>query len=205
MPDLLSLRQAIRVITRARGFSILAIAILATGIGAATVMFSLVQAVVLRDLPFDDPERLVWMYNARTERDRAPLSLPDLEDYRRDSSSLAGLAVFTNWTTNLTGDGSPERLEGTRVSGNFFQLLGVHPLFGRVLQPDDEDREARVTVLTHGLWIRRFGGTADILGRGVSLNGATYAVVGVLPPRFLFPRTPSGSSPFDTTERNQLR
>jgi putative ABC transport system permease protein len=115
------------------------------------------------------------------------LSVPDVEDYRRGSSTLAGLAVFTNWTTNLTGVGTPERLDGVRVSGNFFELLGTHALLGRMLHTEDEEREARVTVFTHGLWLRRFGGDTAILGKGVALNGATYTVVGVLPPRFLFP------------------
>jgi putative ABC transport system permease protein len=187
MPEFLSLRRAARVFTGAPAFSVLAVTILAIGIGATTLMFTLVQAVLLRDLPFQDPGRLVWMYNLRTERDRAPLSVPDVDDYRRESSSLAGLAVFTNWTANLTGTGSPERLEGTRVSGKFFQLLGVHPAVGRALMPEDEARDARVAVLTHGLWVRRFGGEPSIVGRGVSLNGATYTVVGVLPDRFLFP------------------
>jgi putative ABC transport system permease protein len=187
MPEFLSLRHAARVLTGAPAFSALAVTILAIGIGATTLMFTLVQAVLLRDLPFQDPGRLVWMYNLRTERDRAPLSVLDVEDYRRESSSLAGLAVFTNWTANLTGAGSPERLEGTRVSGNFFQLLGVHPAFGRALMSEDEARDARVAVLTHDLWVRRFGGEPSIVGHGVSLNGATYTVVGILPDGFLFP------------------
>ena len=181
------LRHAGRLTTRAPGFTSLAVVILATGIGAATLTFSLVHAALLRALPFEDPDRIVWMYNLRTERDRAPLSIPDVEDYRREASTLAGLAVFTNWTANLTGAGSPERLEGTRVSGNFFALLGLRPLIGRALQPDDEERGARVTVLTHGLWIRRFGGDRTLVGREVSLNGTTYTVVGVLPPGFMFP------------------
>ncbi len=181
------IRQASRSFRRAPGFTLLCVSILAVGIGSTTLMFSLVQTVLLRDLPFTDPDRLVWMYNARTERNRAPLSVPDVEDYRRQSSTLAGLAVFTNWAANLTGVGSPERLEGTRVSGDFFQLLGVRARIGRVLEPGDEKRDARVVVLTHGVWIRRFGGDAGIVGRGLSLNGTTYIVVGVLPERFLFP------------------
>ena len=103
---------------------------LALGIGAATLMFSLVNAVLIRDLPFTQPDRLVWMYNLRTERDRAPLSIADYEDYRQQASTLTGLSPFINWTANLTGVGSPERLEGTRVAGNFFDLLGVRPLTG---------------------------------------------------------------------------
>jgi putative ABC transport system permease protein len=173
--------------TRAPAFALLAVLVLGTGIGAATTMFSLVHAVLLRALPFADPDRVVWMYNLRTERDRAPLSIPDVEDYRQQSSTLAGLAVFTNWTANLTGVGSPERLEGTRVSGNFFEVLGLRPFLGRPIQTEDEESERRVTVLTHGLWIRRFGGARDIVGQTVSLNGSTYTVVGVLPPEFMFP------------------
>ena len=116
MSDFLSgLRHGVRAFRRAPGFAALALTILAIGVGASTVMYTLVQSVLIRELPFQDPERLVWMYNARTERDRAPLSFPDLEDYRREASSLADLAVFTNWTTNLTGVGTPERLDGVRT------------------------------------------------------------------------------------------
>ena len=134
MSDFLSgLRHGVRTFRRAPGFAALAVVILATGIGASTVMYTLVQSVLLRELPFQDPQQLVWMYNARTERDRAPLSVPDLEDYRREASSMAKLAVFTNWTTNLTGVGTPERLDGVNVSGDFFELLGTSPALGRVL------------------------------------------------------------------------
>ena len=132
---LADLHQGFRLLTRAPGFSTLAVLILASGIGAATLMFSLVHAALLRALPFDDPDRVVWMYNLRTERDRAPLSAPDVDDYRRQASSLAALAVFTNWTANLTGVGVPERLEGSRVSGNFCDLLGLRPFLGRPIQP----------------------------------------------------------------------
>src|ERR1041384_7644089 len=113
---LVDLRHAVRLHVRQPAFSIFAILVLAAGIGAATAVFALVQAALLRDLPFQEPERLAWMYNARTERDRAPLSIPDLDDYRRDNATLAGLAAFTNWTANLTGTGDAERLEGTRVA-----------------------------------------------------------------------------------------
>ena len=184
----MDLRHAIRSMTRSPGFGLLCVIVLATGIGSSTAVFSLVHTALLRALPFDDPDRVVWMFNQRTERDRAPLSIPDVEDYRREASSLAGLSVFTNWTANLNDvAGPPERLEGTRVSGDFFELLGARALLGRTLQPQDEQSEARVVVVTHGLWIRRFGGDAQVLGRGVSLNGATYTLVGVLPPGFMFP------------------
>jgi len=178
---------ATRGVRRRPGFFAFAVGTLAAGIGGATLVFSLVHAVLLDALPFRDPEALVWMYNARTERDRAPFSIPDLDDYRRGNTTLAGFAVFTNWTANLTGGGAPERLEGTRVAGNFFPLLGARPLVGRGLLPADEAGSARVAVFTYGLWQRRFGADPGIVGHEVLLNGAAYTVVGVMPRAFLFP------------------
>ena len=181
------LRQAVRLLRRQPGFSAFAVLTLGLGIGAATAVFSLVQAVILRDFPFAEPDRLTWMYNARTERDRAPFSIPDLQDYRRDNTTLAGLAAFTNWTANLTGSGEAERLEGTRVSGDFFPLLGARPLLGRTLDARDEAGNARVAMLTHGLWTRRFGADPAIVGRSVVLNGVSWHIVGVMPRGFVFP------------------
>src|SRR5438876_11918502 len=126
----LDIRDAIRLHARRPVFAIVAVVVLGVAIGAASAVFSVVRAVILRDLPFADPERLVWMYNARTERDRAPFSVADLDDYRASNATLAGLAAFTNWTANLTGSGDAERLEGTRVSGGFFDLLGARPIAG---------------------------------------------------------------------------
>ena len=188
MSDLpLGLADATRWCRRNPGFAAFAVATLALGIGASTLVFTLVHTALVRALPFDDPGSLVWMYNARTERERAPFSIPDLDDYRRANTTLAGVAVFTNWAANLTGIGSPERLEGTRVSGNFFQVLGARAWLGRTIEPHDEDGDARVAVLTYGLWRRRFGGDTAILGRDITLNGADYTVVGVLPRGFVFP------------------
>jgi MacB-like periplasmic core domain/FtsX-like permease family len=179
--------HAIRLLKRQPGFSTFAILTLGLGIGAATAVFTLVQSVLLHQLPFADPDRLVWMYNARTERDRAPFSIPDLNDYARDVTTLAGLAPFTNWTANLTGAFEAERLEGTRVGGTFFELLGTHAALGRTLAASDEASAARVAVLTHGLWMRRFGANPAVVGTTVILNGAQYTVVGVMPPGFVFP------------------
>ena len=181
------LLHAIRLHARRPAFALASVAMLALAIGAAAAVFSLVRGVLLRELPFAAPDRLAWMYNARTERDRAPFSIPDLDDYRRDNTTLAGLAVFTNWTANLTGAGDAERLEGTRVSGNFFALLGTRPAMGRVFDTRDETARARVTVLAHGLWTRRFGGDPAIVGRTIALNGAAHVIVGVMPAGFVFP------------------
>src|SRR5262245_66359192 len=102
----------------------------ALGIGAATGVYAVVETVILRALPVRDPGRLVWMWNARVERDRAPFSALDLADYRHDNVVLEGLAPFTNWTANLTGVGDAERREGVRVSPGFFEVVGVVTQFG---------------------------------------------------------------------------
>jgi putative ABC transport system permease protein len=181
------LAQTRRLFRRHPSFVAFAVATLGVSIGAATLVFSLVHGALLRSLPFERPGELVWMYNARTERDRAPLSVLDLEDYRRDNTTLADFAVFTNWAANLTGNGPAERIEGTRVSGNFFDVLGARPLLGRPLEREDELGDARVAILTCSLWQRRFAGDPRIVGQTIALNGASYVVVGVLPAAFMFP------------------
>jgi len=180
-----SLKAAIRA-ARARPVAAGAVvAILALGIGAATAIYSIVDAVILRPLPVRNPERLVWMWNARVERDRAPFSFLDLQDYRDGNIVLEGLAPFTNWTANLTGDGDPERLEGVRVAAEFFPVIGVNAAAGRLI--GDDDTAASVVVLTDRFWRRRFGGDPSIVGHAISLNGAGYMVVGILPAGFTFP------------------
>jgi putative ABC transport system permease protein len=157
----------------------------ALGIGAATAVYAVVEAVLLRALPVRDPARLVWMWNARVERDRAPFSALDLADYREHNTVLDGLAPFTNWTANLTGTGDAERLEGVRVDSGFFDLLGVKPMLGRTFAATDV--RAQVAVLTDRLWRRRFGADPAIVGQLVSLNGISHTILGVLPAGFVFP------------------
>jgi putative ABC transport system permease protein len=157
----------------------------ALGIGAATGVYAVVEAVVLRALPVRDPQGLVWMWNARVERDRAPFSALDLADYRNGNTVLEGLAPFTNWTANLTGIEDAERLEGVRVAPEFFDVVGVSARLGRTLI--SADGRSQVAVLTDRLWRRRFGADPSIVGQVVSLNGAGHTIVGVLPPGFVFP------------------
>src|SRR5262245_21813393 len=158
---------------------------IALGTAASTAVYALVEAVVFRSLPVREPDRLVWMWNARVERDRAPFSALDLADYREQNTVLESLAPFTNWTANLTGSGDPERLEGIRVDPAFFEVLGVQPALGRALVMTDV--RAQVTLLSDRLWRRRFGSDPAIVGQSVSLNGTAYTIVGVLPRGFVFP------------------
>ena len=157
----------------------------ALGIAAATAVYAVVEAVIVRALPVREPDRLVWMWNARVERDRAPFSALDLADYREQNTVLEGLAPFINWTANLTGVGDAERLEGIRVDPAFFGVVGVPASVGRTIAGEDARRQ--VAVLTDRLWRRRFGGDRGIVGQSVSLNGTGYSIVGVLPPGFTFP------------------
>src|SRR6476469_9383237 len=150
----------------------------AFGVGATTAVYAVVEAVIVRALPVHDPERLVWMWNARVERDRAPFSALDLADYRDQNTVLVGLAPFINWTANLTGAGDAERLEGVRVDPAFFDLLGVGTAHGRTIASGDG--RAQVAVLTQRLWQRRFGADPRVVGQEVSLNGTAYTIIGVL-------------------------
>lgn len=175
-----------RPIQRRPGLAILVVGILAITIGAATAVFSIVNTVLIRELPFRNPDRLVWMWNARLERDRAPFAVLDLDDYRARNHVIESLAGFMNWTANLTGVGEAERLEAIRVAPAFFDVLGTEAHYGRLIHSGD-DPEERVVVVTDRLSRRRFGGDDTIVGQKIDLSGVLYTVVGVLPPGFLFP------------------
>jgi putative ABC transport system permease protein len=165
--------------------ALVVVATLALGVGAATAVYAVVEALIVRSMPVRDPASLVWMWNARVERDRAPFSAPDLADYRSGNNVLEGLAPFVNWTANLTGLGDAERLEGVRVAPEFFDLLGVTMRLGRTFTA--ADARAQVVVLGDRIWRRRFAAERSIVGQTVWLNGSGYTVVGVLPPGFVFP------------------
>lgn len=170
------------------GFSLAAILTLALTIGATVAVFSVVHAVLLRQLPFKDPDRLVWIWSKQTGRDKAPWNVPDFIDVRDRDRSLDGLAGIGTWSANLLESGDAERIQGLRVSANLFAVLGVDAALGRTLVAEDDRPDAsRVVVLTDGFWRRRFGGDRAILGRTLMLDGAGYTVVGVLPPPFFFP------------------
>jgi predicted permease len=181
-------RGAVRGLARSPGFTAVALVTLALGIGANTALFSVVDAVLLKALPFAEPDRLYLIWSRHTSTDRYPFQIPEFCDYRDQNRTLEGLAGFANWNANLTGDGPAERLPGLRMSDNTFELLGVGALLGRTLRTgDDVPGHEKVVVLSHGLWQRRFGGDPEIVGRSVVLNGDSFEVVGVLRPEFLFP------------------
>jgi putative ABC transport system permease protein len=167
------------------GIAVLALALC---IGGNTAIFSMVNAILLRQLPFRQPEQLVSVYVRRPDPGRFSFNIPDFVDFRDQNRSLSGLAAYANWSANLGGSGDPERLQGMRISAAAFEMLGVEAAVGRMLQPaDDTPGEQRVVVLSYGLWRRRFGADPQIVGKSLTLNGAGYMVVGVLPREFFFP------------------
>jgi putative ABC transport system permease protein len=183
------LRYAARTLTRTPGFTAIAIATLALGIGATTAIWSLVDAVLLRPLPFTEPERLaaVWM-SGGSGGERYPMSVADLRDWRARNRAFARVSAFVETRFALTGAGEPELLSGAWVTSNFFATLGVRSLLGRAPQLEDDRSEAdAVVVLSHGLWRRRFGADPRVVGRTISLDGTPCTVLGVMPAEVAFP------------------
>ncbi|HZM50975.1 MAG TPA: ABC transporter permease, partial [Vicinamibacteria bacterium] len=181
-------RYAARRLARTPGFTLVALVTLALGIGANTAIFSVVHGVLLRPLPFQDPDRLFALWARHTSTDRYPLQLPEFCDYRDQNRTLESVAGFGNWNPNITGDGPAERVSGLRVSGNLFATLGVQAAVGRTLAAaDDTPGQEKVVVITYGLWQRRFGGDPAIVGRPLILNGEPFTLVGVTPREFFFP------------------
>ena len=180
------LRHAVRWLVRNPGFTAVAVATLALGIGANTAIFSVVRGVLLKPLPYAQPERLVqiWERSDREHRVRheIPFAPPVLSDWRERNRSLEGLAAYSDWTFNLTGGEAPERLRATLVSADFFRLLGVAPVAGRTFA-EGEDRPGHdfVAVLGANLWSRRFGRDPRAIGSAITLDGNAYTVIGVVP------------------------
>ena len=182
------LRIAIRQHVRQPGFAVTVVATLALTIGAATAVFAVVNAVLVRALPFASPEQLVWIASVRTDNPSAPFTLPEYLDYRDRTRTLSGLAAYANWSASVAGDSITERLTGVRMSAGAFDVLGISPAAGRLLIPTDDRAEAALVVLlSHRLWQRLYGGAADAIGRTMRINGESYAIVGVLPSQFPLP------------------
>ena len=191
------LRFGLRRLRRSPGFAAAVILALAGGIGANTALFSLVDAILIRPLPFADTGRLAWIWSTRPDRDRAFFSIPNFEDYRRECGTFERLGAFAPWSANLTGAGDTERIVAARLTPEAFDLLGVRPRLGRLLEaPDGAGAGERVAVVTQGFFARRLGGDAGALGRSVVLNGDPYTVVGVLPSGFFLPNAEPGTELF---------
>src|SRR5262252_1993784 len=176
------LRYGARILLKQPVFTLIAVLTLGLGIGANTAIFSLVNAVLLRSLPFSEPERLVWTWGEFSGGNRASTSPPDFLDYRAQNRSFEELAATYFNSFNLTGAGEPERIVGSSVTANFFQALGVRLVQGRAFLPEEErSSPAQVAIIGQGLWQRRFGGDPQIIGKTIQLDGRSHTVVGVAP------------------------
>src|SRR5829696_1870109 len=187
------LRYGVRSLLKRPGFTAIALIALALGIGANTAIFSLVNAVVLQPLPFPEPDRLVWVYgNIRSGGSRASVSPPDFLDYRAQNKTFEQFAASGTQPLhlNLTGTGEPERLTVSGVTGNYFQTFGVVPTLGRGFSLENEKTgQDQVTVLSHELWQKRFGGDPSIVNKTIVLDGRACEVIGVLPAGLRLPQS----------------
>jgi putative ABC transport system permease protein len=180
----LELRQTLRALRRRPSYAILAIATLALGLGATTTLFAVVHGVLLSPLPYPDAERIVRVLGAKDGEpdDYQTISYPNFADFREQTRSFASLAAYDEWRLTYTGSGAAEKLSGASVNAAFFDVLGVDPVVGRFFTAaEDPPGTTRAVVLSHGLWVRRFGADRDVIGRTMTLNGIVYEVVGVAP------------------------
>jgi putative ABC transport system permease protein len=180
-------RFGIRMLLKNPGFTVVTVLTLALGIGANTAIFSVVDAVLLRPLPYRDAARLVKIYEAKPalKMDHLMHSLADFHEWRNQNSSFADMAAYHGRPFRVAGEASVEQIIGAQVSANFFSFLGVQAAIGRVFLPEDERPDAEpVAVLTHQYWVTRFGSSPDVIGRTITLDDKPHVIVGILPADF---------------------
>ncbi|HJU64690.1 MAG TPA: ABC transporter permease, partial [Gemmatimonadaceae bacterium] len=205
-------RYAIRQARRAPGFTLVALFTLALGIGANAAIFSVVNAVVLRPLPFAQPERLVRVWNSWDDQPRGDLSPAEYLDYRDRATAFEHLGVYAGATATITGDGEPEQVPASFVSAGVVPALGVLPLAGRSFTREEELPGFDGVLIGYGLWQRRYGGDQSVLGRGVTVNGIPRTIIGIMPNDYRLPEDladeaasdlflPIGIHPDSVTER----
>ncbi len=197
------LRYGIRGLLKRPGFTVVAVITLALGIGANTAIFSVVNGVILRPLPYKEPDRLVSLWEKVPVYGQWRVAPANFLDWKKQNTVFEDVAAFGASTLTLTGEGEPEQLLGTRASEGYFAVVGVEPMLGRTfLHEEHEPGRGRVVILGHAFWTRRLGGNPNILGKSVTLDDAAYTVVGVMPPGVypVWPTT-SGRISFDQAEQ----
>jgi putative ABC transport system permease protein len=194
-PLLYELRMAARHLLKSPGFTLTAVLMLALGIGATTAIFSIVEGVLLRPLPFPDPDRLVVLTDvlegpSATGNGEAGVTAPDIRNYIHDTHSFDGLGGYLPTVYELTGIGSPATVNATRISSGVFRALGVQPLLGRWFTPAEDEQKQSLAVLSYATWRQRMNGDPSIVGRQIQLSRRPYTVIGVMPRNFEFPLLP---------------
>ena len=206
LPDL---KHGLRVLVKNPGFTAAAIIVLALGIGANAAIFSVVNAVLLRPLPFLDPARLVQLWHVPPPKSfpgmtTFALSAANFIDWQRQNKVFDKMAIYTGSSLNLTGREQPEALQGAAVSAEFFSTLQVQPMLGRAFTPDeDQQGKNHVVILTYGLWKSRFAANPNIAGQSVNLDGQPYMVAGVMGPKFRFPGWAQYWTPMGWTDKQR--
>ena len=189
------IRYTLRQLRKSPGFTVTAILMLALGIGATTAIFSIVEGVLLRPLPFPDPDRLVTLGDVLEGSHcascaRSSVTAPDIRNYMRDTQSFSHLGGYRGRLFELSGTGEPAAVNATRMNGEVFAALGVPPLLGRTFTQQEDEENQQVAVLSYGMWQRRFHGDGNVLGSKILLYRKPYTVIGVMPRDFEFPLNP---------------
>jgi len=198
------LQYGLRMLAKHKSVTAIAVLTLALGIGANTAIFSVVNAVLLNPLPYRNPDRLVALWENVPEHGRWRVSPANFFDWKKQNTVFEDVAAFGQGSSALTGVGEPEQLAGGRVSSGYFAVVGVEPLLGRSFAPEEyEPEKGQVVILGYSLWQRRFGGDRNIINRNITLDGASYTVVGVMPPG-IYPVSPqtAGRLAFDEQSQN---
>jgi predicted permease len=179
------LRYGMRMLAKSPGFAAVAILTLALGIGANTALFSVVNGVLLRPLPYPHPEQLVALSESKPNFETGSISFPNFRDWQKDNRTFSGMAMSRGYNFNLIGLGEAEQLRARFITSDFFTVLGVNPLIGRTFAPhEDEIGAAPIAMVSEGVWRRKFNSSPDVLGKSLNLDGVGYAVVGVIPASF---------------------
>jgi putative ABC transport system permease protein len=181
------LRYGLRTILKQPGFTAIAVFALALGIGANTAIFSVINAVLLKPLPFSAPDKIVNVWNTAEKEDQFDVTYPDFMDWRERQQSFEGLAAYSTRDFTLTGTGEPTRLRGAMVTSELLPILGVQPKLGRFFLPDEDKPGARVAILSHRMWQEHFAADPGVCEQTLTLHGQSYNVVGVMPQSFAFP------------------
>ena len=181
------IRYAIRSYLRAPGFTLVAIVTLALGIGGATAIFSIVDGILLRPLPYPEPEQIVRLSHLTRGQEDAAFAAGDYLDIKRDSTTFESMAGYREDLVDLTGSGDPVRVTGVQTTTGFFDVFKAAPLLGRTYQDAVDHPGDTVAVIGEGLWQRQFGSRADIIGQKVRVNGTPTEIVGVVPEEFRHP------------------
>ena len=182
------LRYSLRTLARSRGFAAIAVLTLALGIGASTAIFSVVDAVLLRALPYPDPEKIVRVWEQAPDGHRMNLADPNFEDFRAQNNTFAHLAEYTSLLSTISGGSEPVRVDIAEVSSGFFEALGVEPVRGRGFVAEEQRLHGTpAAIISDNYWHRYLGGAADLSKIQLKLEGGVYPVIGVMPPEFDFP------------------